>query len=132
MLVKLLHTPVCLGTGWLEHLLEFARIRRDGLSPNHIVLVRHCTNLYPIDNVDLHHPSALSLCTAVTCPSLPDPTNGRVSYGSRDYTSAATYTCDFGYELFGSVTHICQANGVWSGLETSCQRMSRNKYYYIA
>ena len=63
------------------------------------------------------------LHAAVTCPSLPDPSAGRVLYGSRDYTSVATYTCDFGYELFGSVTRRCQASGVWSGPETTCQRM---------
>ena len=124
MLVTLLHTPVILDTCWLEQLLESVWILRDGLNLNHIVLVRHYIFTPSILSIRL-----ILLHAAVTCPSLTDPSDGTVSYGSRDYTSVATYTCDFGYELFGPLTRTCQASGVWSGSETTCQRMWSNKYY---
>ena len=64
------------------------------------------------------------LLTVVDCRALTDPVNGQVSHtGGTTSGQTATYTCNTGYNLVGDSTHICQATGVWSGSEPTCQRM---------
>ncbi|XP_064386242.1 sushi, von Willebrand factor type A, EGF and pentraxin domain-containing protein 1-like [Halichondria panicea] len=58
-------------------------------------------------------------CT-VSCGSLDDPINGRVTTTGTTYQGTATYTCDTGYTRSGGQTRTCQANGYWSGSEPSC------------
>ncbi|XP_064386119.1 sushi, von Willebrand factor type A, EGF and pentraxin domain-containing protein 1-like isoform X4 [Halichondria panicea] len=58
-------------------------------------------------------------CT-VSCGSLDDPINGRVTTTGTTLSSIATYTCDTGYTLTGDMTRTCQANRDWTGLEPSC------------
>ena len=63
---------------------------------------------------------------AVDCGNLTDPNNGRVTHLSATFQSVAEYTCDVGFTLSGqSATRTCQSNGVWSGIQPSCQGTRR-------
>ncbi|XP_022108957.1 sushi, von Willebrand factor type A, EGF and pentraxin domain-containing protein 1-like [Acanthaster planci] len=60
-------------------------------------------------------------CVAIECPRLYAPEFGslegtRVTYGSEAYLE-----CNRGYKLLGSEYRRCQANGTWSGEETTCR-----------
>ena len=57
---------------------------------------------------------------AVQCPTLSNPTNGRVSVPSRAVGSRATYSCNTGYTLSGSSSLTCLSNGAWSGSVPIC------------
>ncbi|XP_064386252.1 CUB and sushi domain-containing protein 2-like isoform X2 [Halichondria panicea] len=59
-------------------------------------------------------------CTVVSCGSLDDPINGRVTTTGTTLSNTATYTCNPGYTLSVDQTRVCQANGDWSGSEPSC------------
>lgn len=62
--------------------------------------------------------------TVVDCGTLSNPANGQVSHtGRTTFGQAAIYSCDAGYNLVGNRTRTCQATGVWSGSEPTCQRM---------
>ena len=64
------------------------------------------------------------LSTAVNCGSLTDPANGRVDHtAGTSLGQNATYSCNTGYNLVGDSTRTCQATGLWSGSEPTCQRM---------
>ena len=54
------------------------------------------------------------------CPALPDPVNGAVTWPSLTVGSIATYTCDDGFELEGSMTRTCESSAMWSGDEPIC------------
>ena len=71
--------------------------------------------------------------TVVSCGSLDDPINGRVTTTGTTYQGTATYTCDTGYTRSGDQTRVCQANGDWSGSEPVCNREydhQRKSNYY--
>ena len=60
---------------------------------------------------------------AVNCGPLSVPINGS-SYGdSTVFPNSVLFKCDPGFNLNGSLTRICQANGTWSGLEVICVGM---------
>ena len=60
----------------------------------------------------------------VNCGALTNPTNGQVSHtGGTTYGQTATYSCNTGYNLVGNSTRTCQATGMWSGSEPTCQGM---------
>ena len=59
--------------------------------------------------------------TVVVCPELMDPDDGQVELSNMVFGSVATYNCDTGYSLNGSVSRMCMANGQWSGLDPICQ-----------
>uniref|UniRef100_T1HHH2 Sushi domain-containing protein n=1 Tax=Rhodnius prolixus TaxID=13249 RepID=T1HHH2_RHOPR len=48
-------------------------------------------------------------------PAVPANAKLALSSESLDPGTIATYTCDDGYELFGSPTSTCSASGVWQG-----------------
>ena len=56
------------------------------------------------------------------CESLSNPTNGGVviNDSTRVVGSIATYSCDDGFLLSGSIERECQDNGMWSGNEPLC------------
>ena len=58
----------------------------------------------------------------VFCPNLTDPANGQVTMPSNTPDSAATYTCNTGFMLFGNSMRTCQADGTWTGTEPTCER----------
>ena len=64
----------------------------------------------------------LLILTAVDCGTLTDPANGSVNHtAGTSLGLTATYSCDTGYNLVGDSTRTCQAAGVWSGSEPTCQ-----------
>ena len=56
----------------------------------------------------------------LTCPGLANPTNGSVSAPTRNRGDTAVYSCDTGYNLLGSKTRTCQADGTWNAAEPTC------------
>ena len=61
------------------------------------------------------------LITVVTCPPLIDPENGMVTF-SQNVGDVATYMCNGGFYLNGSMTRLCQSNGMWSDEAPLCIR----------
>ena len=57
----------------------------------------------------------------VDCGSLANPKFGRVVLTGTTFGSTATYSCQKGYELVGSSTRRCEANGRWSGVAPVCK-----------
>ena len=56
------------------------------------------------------------------CGTLNATTNGQVNHSAgTTFGQTATYSCDIGYTLEGNSTRTCQANGMWSGSEPTCQ-----------
>ncbi|XP_064386146.1 uncharacterized protein LOC135334769 isoform X3 [Halichondria panicea] len=65
------------------------------------------------------------ICSPV-CEDLPSPANGGISYNTtlspRPAGTVATYTCDTGYDIFGTNrTRTCQSDTTWSGGDIVCQ-----------
>ncbi|KAH9489925.1 hypothetical protein Btru_038468, partial [Bulinus truncatus] len=58
--------------------------------------------------------------TAVYCPELIPPVNGRMNGSSTSYDSVITFACNKGYKIVGSQERTCQTNGTWSGQEATC------------
>ncbi len=48
--------------------------------------------------------------------------NGRVEFTTTTFESTATYFCDNGYILTGSMTVTCQADREWSDTAPECVR----------
>ena len=58
----------------------------------------------------------------VDCGTLNALANGQVSHtGRTTFGQTAVYSCDTGYILVGGRTRTCQADGVWSGSEPTCE-----------
>ena len=62
---------------------------------------------------------------AITCPSLPVPTNG-VKTGCTDivsepYDTHCSFSCNIGFNLIGSSTSRCLENQTWSAEAPICQ-----------
>ncbi len=61
------------------------------------------------------------LCViVVTCSSLSAPNNGAMSGSAVTYQSVITFSCKTGYNIGGSSSRTCQADGTWSGTTVSC------------
>jgi len=54
------------------------------------------------------------------CPALKDPSNGSVSASPTTRGSTAVYSCNTGFNLSGSKTSTCQADGTWSVAAPTC------------
>ena len=50
-----------------------------------------------------------------------DPDNGQIVLSGTDFGSVANYSCDSGYNLMGSESRMCTAEGTWSGVDSTCQ-----------
>ena len=81
-------------------------------------LVLVCTSLIV---ASLH--DYVCILISVTCQELSAPANGMVTVTGQRSGATATYSCDSGYEVDGSVTRTCQATGMWSGSEPTCVGM---------
>ena len=57
---------------------------------------------------------------AADCGSLANPPNGEVKMSGTTFNSTITFSCNDGYHLVGETTRTCQANGSWSGNESTC------------
>lgn len=56
----------------------------------------------------------------ISCGELPSPANGKKMGTLTTYGATAIFMCNTGYTLVGSHVRECQANGLWSGVETKC------------
>ena len=56
----------------------------------------------------------------VDCGPLPDPSGGRVVITTTIFQSVATYRCNPGFELVGTLSRTCQADGTWSETDPTC------------
>ncbi|KFZ55929.1 Fibulin-7, partial [Antrostomus carolinensis] len=61
---------------------------------------------------------------ATSCPALQAPADGR-KFGSKYLVEHEVhFTCNPGFQLLGSSTRTCQANGSWTGQEPRCTEIS--------
>ncbi|CAH1783128.1 unnamed protein product, partial [Owenia fusiformis] len=63
-------------------------------------------------------------CQLQTCTELQAPVNGRIVFQNTECEGIVTFECNFGYELEGSETRVCQDTGTamqWSGVPTTCE-----------
>ena len=60
--------------------------------------------------------------TVTMCPPLMDPENGMVNMTGQDVGDTAFYSCNDGFLLVGSMTTVCQSNGMWSSDPPICLR----------
>ena len=75
-------------------------------------------------NLEVEQYQAHDVFLLVDCGTLTRPANGHVSHtAGTTFGQTATYICDRGYNLVGDSTRTCQATGVWSGSEPTCERM---------
>ena len=61
------------------------------------------------------------LSTAKDCGTLDVPLNGSINEHETTFPNEATFSCDEGFLLNGSTVRRCQADGSWSGINTSCE-----------
>ncbi|XP_073776667.1 CUB and sushi domain-containing protein 1 [Danio rerio] len=61
-----------------------------------------------------------STCKIISCGELPSPPNGKKMGTLTSYGATSIFMCNTGYTLVGSHVRECQANGLWSGVETKC------------
>lgn len=70
----------------------------------------------------------LCFLTAKDCGPLTAPLNGSIAGRDTTFPNKVTLSCDEGFLLNGSNIRRCQANGNWSGIETSCKGKIEEKY----
>ncbi|XP_066188445.1 beta-2-glycoprotein 1 isoform X1 [Sylvia atricapilla] len=61
------------------------------------------------------------LCLPKRCPPPPPLQNGKMDFEEFQYQSSVTFSCDPGYNLVGSRTSQCMADGKWTGAFPQCQ-----------
>ncbi|XP_064388185.1 CUB and sushi domain-containing protein 2-like [Halichondria panicea] len=75
------------------------------------------------DNSGLWTPEDIPSCGVPTCGQLPELVNGDLSLSDNvNEGSVATYTCDTGFNLTGSITRTCTTNGGWTLIAPVCLR----------
>ena len=67
----------------------------------------------------------LTTISTVNCPKLIAPKYGKVSVSGYSYSSTAYYSCDYGYEIYGSHSRKCQHDGTWYGKAPECREAKR-------
>lgn len=60
-------------------------------------------------------------CKIVKCSPLKTPSNGRLSLTKTSFNGQAKFTCEDGFNLVGSETITCMANGNWSDSFPHCK-----------
>ena len=73
------------------------------------------------DTYFLHH-------AVITCPTLENPTNGRVRVSGQTVGSRAIYSCNPGYKIDGNSRRRCMDDGQWSGEDPRCVRTLAHSY----
>ena len=58
--------------------------------------------------------------SAVDCGSLNSITNGQVMVPATAFNNMAIYSCNSAYTLNGTQTRTCQASGMWSNADPTC------------
>ena len=64
----------------------------------------------------------LRTLTAVECPILDPPKDGKVFFTSTSFGAVARYECISGFELLGDEERTCLEDGQWSGSDPICER----------
>ena len=59
--------------------------------------------------------------SVVSCGSLSTPSNGAKLGSGVTYGSVVTFRCNSGYDIEGSDSRTCQADGSWNGNNTLCR-----------
>ncbi len=80
-----------------------------------------------------------SFSTAITCPILSSPSNGRVTVSRFPIIidTIAGYVCDEGYVISGNSIRLCgggdgsSTTGVWSGTAATCTGTCIYIYIYV-
>ena len=70
------------------------------------------------EKYEMHFSSALK------CPSLSAPPNGKMEGADFIYGSTVTFSCFRGFTLVGSQMRKCQNEGIWSGRAAECRGIS--------
>lgn len=60
------------------------------------------------------------VCVPNPCPSLTAPINGAVSPSTGSTGTLASYSCNAGHTLVGSLSTTCQTTGTWSSATPTC------------
>uniref|UniRef100_A0A2K6EQD9 Sushi, von Willebrand factor type A, EGF and pentraxin domain-containing protein 1 n=1 Tax=Propithecus coquereli TaxID=379532 RepID=A0A2K6EQD9_PROCO len=60
------------------------------------------------------------ICIPVDCGSPPVPANGQVKGDEHTFQKEIEYICNEGFLLEGAGSHVCLANGSWSGATPDC------------
>ena len=72
---------------------------------------------------------------AITCPALPAPSNG-IRQGcsgttTEYFNTVCLFSCNVGFNGYGSPSRKCQENGTWSGQVFHCQGENRLRWLKI-
>ena len=59
----------------------------------------------------------------IECPILTDPLNGIVILNDNIPGETASYDCNPGYGLMGNTRRQCRIDGIWTGVEPTCEGM---------
>uniref|UniRef100_H2Y785 Sushi domain-containing protein n=1 Tax=Ciona savignyi TaxID=51511 RepID=H2Y785_CIOSA len=60
-------------------------------------------------------------CSMISCTPLQEVENGRITCTHRNfYNSSCRFACDVGFEMQGSESRVCQADGRWNGSPVGC------------
>ena len=62
----------------------------------------------------------LLLFFVVSCPSLTPPASGSLTVTTAGTTTIATYSCQSGYKLVGTVERVCSDAGMWDSTDPTC------------
>ena len=71
---------------------------------------------------------SFSSASAKDCGNLSAPLNGSVSGYKTTYPNELEYKCNVGFELQGSATRRCEADGMWGGEEAKCQGIVKSHH----
>ncbi|KAL9960475.1 hypothetical protein ACROYT_G033940 [Oculina patagonica] len=68
---------------------------------------------------------SIPTCEVITCPALPEPSNGArlgcSGNAAMNYSTECQFSCNNGYTGSGSAVRTCQHDGTWSGNDFTCQ-----------
>ncbi|NWW44651.1 LYAM3 protein, partial [Pedionomus torquatus] len=67
-------------------------------------------------------------CTAITCPVLHAPNQGKLNcshlHGKFTFGSTCAFSCQTGFALMGSESRECMATGTWTGEDPHCEAIT--------